>query len=68
MSEPIDPAEILAKPACNQTPWERGFSARMRGESGPRSVPRGDASWTERLIYRGYCDALRYMTGAADAE
>ncbi len=40
------------------TPYERGYAARLSGSQGPRSVPNGNASWAEKLFYRGWCDAL----------
>lgn len=45
--------------ACDGTPYERGYSARSSGQPGPRRIPRGDASWEEKLWYRGWCDAVR---------
>lgn len=40
------------------SPYERGYQDRLNGERGPRQVPRGDASWSEKLYYRGWMDAL----------
>lgn len=40
------------------TPYERGYKDRLEGGRGPDRVPRGDASWAEKLYYRGWCDAL----------
>ena len=48
----------LILPSENETPYERGWRARLEGRS-PPSFPRGDASWSEKLFFRGWSDAVR---------
>jgi hypothetical protein len=38
------------------TPYEQGAASFHRGEAGP-AIPKGDATWSERLFNRGWCDA-----------
>jgi hypothetical protein len=38
------------------TPYELGAASFHRGEAGP-PIPKGDATWSERLFNRGWCDA-----------
>lgn len=38
------------------TPYEQGAASFKRGEAGP-PIPKGDATWSERLFNRGWCDA-----------
>lgn len=40
------------------TPYERGYQDRLNGAAGPSHTPGGNASWAEKLYYRGWCDAL----------
>lgn len=50
----------LILPSDNETPYERGWRARMAGERAP-SFPGGDATWAERLYFRGWSDAVRQI-------
>ncbi|TCP91858.1 hypothetical protein C8J42_103550 [Sphingomonas sp. PP-CE-1A-559] len=48
------------------TPYEQGAASFKRGEAGP-PIPKGDATWSERLFNRGWCDeraALNARGGA----
>lgn len=38
------------------SPYERGERDAKLGHGGPRYYPRGDASWKEKLYFRGYQD------------
>ena len=47
----MDVAEI-----AGLTPYEQGEASFRRGDAGP-PIPKGDATWAERLFNRGWCDA-----------
>jgi len=37
------------------TPYEKGYASALAGEPGP-PIPKGDATWAERLFNRGWMD------------
>jgi len=49
------------------TPYQRGQESFRRGESGP-PIPKGSASWAERLFNRGWCDERAALTTQGGAE
>lgn len=57
MADVLEAAPLMVRSKGCPTPYERGYTDRITNQAGPRHAPAGNASWAEKLYYRGWRDA-----------
>jgi hypothetical protein len=62
MADVLEAAPLMVLGKGRPSPYERGYTDRLTNQAGPRHAPAGNASWAEKLYYRGWRDAGDMMS------